>query len=150
MRIKTSGAIRRYRKTKTGRTNMFSGLVYCSDCGERLYYGATNNYRTEGAFFDCSVHWKHKDRCGTHYIREKVLYDLVLQHVQLVTGYSYRMWDTSWRIIRRVGRRAVVGHFGRMDQVWYGKRSVYRKDCSSARGVGRGKIKASNLRRMGL
>lgn len=64
--------------------------------------------------------------------------------------HSYRMWDTSWRIIRRVGRRAVVGHFGRMDQVWYGKRSVYRKDCSSARGVGRGKIKASNLRRMGL
>ena len=53
----------RHRKTKTGRTSMFSGLVFCSDCGEKLYYGATNNYRTEGAFFDCSVHWKHKDKC---------------------------------------------------------------------------------------
>ena len=53
-------------------------------------YGATNNYRTEGAFFDCSLHWKHKDKCGTHYIREKVLQQLVLQHIQMVTGYIYR------------------------------------------------------------
>ena len=72
----------RHRKTKSGRSSMFSGLVYCSDCGEKLYYGATNNYRTEGAFFDCSLHWKHKDKCGTHYIREKVLQQLVLQHIQ--------------------------------------------------------------------
>ena len=41
----------RHRKTKSGRSSMFSGLVYCSDCGEKLYYGATNNYRTEGAYF---------------------------------------------------------------------------------------------------
>ena len=80
----------RHRKTKSGRSSMFSGLVYCSDCGEKLYYGATNNYRTEGAFFDCSLHWKHKDKCGTHYIREKVLQQLVLQHIQMVTGYIYR------------------------------------------------------------
>ena len=80
----------RHRKTKSGRNSMFSGLVYCSDCGEKLYYGATNNYRTEGSFFDCSLHWKHKDKCGTHYIREKVQQQLVLQHIQLVTGYIYR------------------------------------------------------------
>ena len=46
----------RHRKTRTGRSSIFSGLVYCADCGEKLYYGATNNYRPEGAFFDCSLH----------------------------------------------------------------------------------------------
>ena len=46
----------RHRKTKSGRTSMFSGLVFCSDCGEKLYYGATNNYKPEGAFFECSLH----------------------------------------------------------------------------------------------
>lgn len=45
---------------------------------------------TERAFFDCSLHWKHKDTCGTHYIREKVLQQLVLQRIQMVTGYIYR------------------------------------------------------------
>lgn len=65
----------------------FSGLVYCAYCGEKLYYGATNNGKREGAFFDCSFHWKHKDKCGTHFIRESVLERMVLKHIQLVMGY---------------------------------------------------------------
>lgn len=81
--------LQRHRVTKTGRTSMFSGLVFCSECGARLYYSATVNHRTEGAFFECSTHWNHKEKCGTHYIREKVLYQLVLQHIQLVTDYIY-------------------------------------------------------------
>ena len=80
----------RHCKTRTGRSSIFSGLVYCADCGEKLYYGATNNYRPEGAFFDCSLHWKHKDKCGTHYIRETVLSHIVLKHIQAVTGYILR------------------------------------------------------------
>ena len=80
----------RHRMTRTGRSSIFSGLVYCADCGEKLYYGATNNYRPEGAFFDCSLHWKHKDKCGTHYIRETVLSHIVLKHIQAVTGYILR------------------------------------------------------------
>ena len=80
----------RHRKTRTGRSSIFSGLVYCSDCGSRLNYGATNNYETENAFFDCSLHWKHKDKCGTHYISEKVLSRLVLKHIQAVTEYILR------------------------------------------------------------
>lgn len=74
-------------KTKSGRTSIFSGLVFCADCGEKLYYGATNNGKVEGAFFDCSLHWKRKDKCGTHFIRESVLNRMVLRHIQLVTGY---------------------------------------------------------------
>ena len=80
----------RHRKTRSGRSSMFSGLVFCSDCGEKLYYGATNNYRTEGAFFDCSLHWKYKEKCPTHYIRESILECMVLKHMQLVTGYILR------------------------------------------------------------
>ena len=83
----------RHRKTKSGRSSMFSGLLFCSDCGEKLYYGATNNYKPECAFFDCSLHWKHKDKCPTHYIRESVLECMVLKHMQLVTGYILRYED---------------------------------------------------------
>ena len=80
----------RQRKTKSGCTSTFSGLVYCADCGEKLYYGATNNGKREEAFFDCSLHWKRKGKCGTHFIRESVLERLVLRHVQLVTYYILR------------------------------------------------------------
>ena len=80
----------RHRKTKSGRSSIFSGLVFCADCGEKLYYGATNNGKTEGAFFDCSVHWKDKAKCGTHYIRESILNRMVLKHIQAVTRYILR------------------------------------------------------------
>jgi hypothetical protein len=33
------------------------------------------------------MHWKHKDKCGTHFIRESVLERLVLKHIQLVTEH---------------------------------------------------------------
>lgn len=57
------------------------------DSDEKLYYGAPNNGKTAEAFFDCSLHWKHKDRCGTHLICESVPNRMVLRHIQLVTGY---------------------------------------------------------------
>ena len=88
----------RHRRTRTGRSSMFSGLVYCSDCGSKLYYGATNNYKPENAFFDCSLHWKRKDKCGTHYISEKVLSRLVLKHIQLVTEYILR-YEAHFRAV---------------------------------------------------
>ena len=77
----------RHRMTRTGRTSMFSGLVFCADCGAKMYYGATNNYKPQNAFFDCSLHWKDKEKCSTHYIRESVLERLVLRHIQMVTDH---------------------------------------------------------------
>lgn len=29
----------------------FRGLLYCADCGEKLYYSVTNNYKREQAYF---------------------------------------------------------------------------------------------------
>ncbi len=80
----------RHRMTRSGRTSMFSGLVFCADCGAKMNYGSTNNYKPQQAFFDCSLHWKDKEKCGTHYIRESVLERLVLHHIQLVTEYEIK------------------------------------------------------------
>lgn len=66
---------------------MFSDLVFCADCGSKMNYGSTNNYKPQQAFFDCSLHWKDKEKCSTHYIRESVLERLVLHHIQMVTEH---------------------------------------------------------------
>ena len=70
--------------TRTGIVSMFSGLVYCADCGEKLYYSATNNYKESQAYFFCSSYRKNSDVCSAHYIREKVIYSLVLENMQRV------------------------------------------------------------------
>lgn len=77
----------RRRPTKTGFVSMFSGLLYCANCGAKLYYGSTNNYKREGAFFFCSAYRKDTDLCSAHYIREKVVSEMVLEDMRRVFTY---------------------------------------------------------------
>ena len=80
----------RHRMTRTGRSSIFSGMVYCSDCGSKMQYGSSNNNDFSQDFFDCRLHKKHREKCGGHFIRVKVLEQLVLKHIQLVTSYILR------------------------------------------------------------
>lgn len=77
----------RRRPTKSGIVSMFSGLLYCADCGEKLYYSVTNNYSREQAYFFCSAYRKNSDVCSAHFIREKVIESLVLESMQRVLWY---------------------------------------------------------------
>ena len=77
----------RRRPNRTGEVSMFSGLLYCADCGEKLYYSVTNNYKREQAYFFCSAYRKNSDVCSAHYIREKVVEQLVLESMQRVLWY---------------------------------------------------------------
>ncbi|MCR5173909.1 MAG: DUF4368 domain-containing protein [Oscillospiraceae bacterium] len=74
----------RRRPTRTGIVSPFSGLLYCADCGEKLTYSSTNNYKREQAFFFCSSQRKAPGLCTAHYIRESVIHDLVLESMQRV------------------------------------------------------------------
>ena len=75
------------RPNRTGEVSIFSGLLYCADCGEKLYYSVTNNYSREQAYFFCSNYRKNTANCTAHYIREKVVYALVLESLQRVLFY---------------------------------------------------------------
>ena len=77
----------RRRPTRTGIVSMFSGLLYCADCGSKLGYSATNNYKRKQAFFFCSAYRSNSDVCSAHYIREKVIEELVLEGLQRLLWY---------------------------------------------------------------
>ena len=77
----------RRRPNRTGEVSMFSGLLYCADCGEKLYYSVTNNYKREQAYFFCSAYRKNSNVCSAHYIREKIVEQLVLESMQRVLWY---------------------------------------------------------------
>lgn len=80
----------RHRKTKTGKSSMFSGMLYCGDCGEKMYYCTTKHFEKRQDFFECSVHHKHRDQCKIHFIRAVVLEDLVQTHMNAVVSYVAR------------------------------------------------------------
>lgn len=82
-------ALRQHRRrpTRTGIVSMFSGLLYCADCGSKLGYSATNNYKREQAFFFCSAYRSNSNVCSAHYIRESVVGQLVLEGLQRLLWY---------------------------------------------------------------
>lgn len=55
--------------------------------GEKLYYSVTNNYSREQAYFFCSNYRKNTVNCTAHYIREKVVYALVIESLRRVLFY---------------------------------------------------------------
>lgn len=74
----------RRRPNKSGIVSPFSGLLYCADCGEKLYYSVTNNYKREQAYFFCSAYRKNSEVCSAHYIREKVVTETVLESMRRI------------------------------------------------------------------
>lgn len=82
-----------HRRTATGKSNMFSGLVFCNDCKQKLYYSTTSYFEKRQDFFICSTHRVNKDKCSGHYVRAVVLEKEVWKHIQEVISVVTRHED---------------------------------------------------------
>ncbi len=90
-----------------GEANPLTGLLYCADCGAKLY-----NHRTKGSgkkpypsdFFDCSAHTlakqKRTDACSNHHISTKALNELILSAVRTVSTYALSNRDEFMEKLR--------------------------------------------------
>jgi len=91
------------RVDKIGEANPFTGIVYCSDCGAKLYntrqakehyiekrFGKEYKHKTAN-FYTCSTYkttQKHlRKECTGHFIRTAVLQELVLDTIKRISGY---------------------------------------------------------------
>ena len=84
--------------------NLFSGLVYCADCGKPMRLHRT---RTKAADsynnFKCSTYSNRgKEACSGHYIRESQLRAIVLDDLRRVTQFA-RQKETL--LLHRVAKR---------------------------------------------
>ena len=69
----------------TGRTSLFSGLVYCADCVSKLHFCAAKSLRRDQEFFRCS-RYKRKE-CTIHFIRDVALQKIVLEAVSELSDF---------------------------------------------------------------
>ena len=78
---------RRYTKFKE--PSLFSGLVYCMDCGAVMTYHRTHGEKEAKARFICSNYRKNsKTTCSVHSIREEDLYAIVLDDLRRITHFA--------------------------------------------------------------
>lgn len=91
----TWDAVRKVRESKRRRNSMgdinkYSGLLYCADCGSKLYFARGTTIKPEQFNFICSRYRKHmgEELCTPHTIREVVLDEIVLEEIRKTVYYA--------------------------------------------------------------
>lgn len=74
------------RPTSIGETSKYSGLLFCADCGSKLYFNHKRADDPKSCSFNCS-HYRNnaKDKCTPHRIREVVPDELLLEELRRIT-----------------------------------------------------------------
>ena len=95
------------RPTRTGKTNMFSSIAYCADCGQKLYYCTSKYFESRQDHFVCSTSRKGKEECSTHFIRATILEQGVLAHLKYVIG-TVAGYENQFRKVLGAKQKAEV------------------------------------------
>lgn len=75
------------RPAATGRQSLFSGLVFCPDCGSKLYFCASKSLKPNQEFFCCSNYRSGRGTCSIHFIRNVVLEQIVLETISNLADF---------------------------------------------------------------
>ncbi len=78
------------RRTSMGDLNKYNGLLFCSDCGSKLYFVRGTTIKPENFSFICSRYRKHmgEEQCTPHGIKEVVLDEIILEEIRKATYYA--------------------------------------------------------------
>jgi len=87
------------RMTKAGRQALFSGLLYCADCGAKLHFATTKRFEHRQDHYVCANYKSNTGTCRAHFIREVVLEELVLGHLRAVTRFARLFEDDFIQLI---------------------------------------------------
>ena len=90
----------RRRPTKMGEMGMFSGMMFCADCGSIMYQCRATGFRREQEYYLCAGYRKSRDICGsTHSIRTVILEELILQNLRKVVSYAREQEDQFVKMV---------------------------------------------------
>ena len=77
------------RRTNMDEQNMFSGLVYCADCGKPMVLHRAHTMNASYNHFTCRTYKKDgTEVCSAHYIREVALKEIVLETIRRATEFA--------------------------------------------------------------
>ena len=84
--------VRKHKKRTQKRLDtpgLFSGLVFCADCGGTLTLHRAHSMKEGQVNFKCSTYGRYgKEACSSHYIRESQLKTIILDDLKRVTHYA--------------------------------------------------------------
>ena len=75
------------RPAKAERQGLFSGLLFCADCGGKLHFATSKSFEGKQDHYVCNNYKSNRGTCTAHYIREDVLREIVLERIRAVNEY---------------------------------------------------------------
>lgn len=75
------------RPSRMGEMGALSGMMFCADCGAKLYQVRANGWTHDKEYFVCATYRKKKGLCSSHQIRNVVIEELVLDDLQQVVSF---------------------------------------------------------------
>ncbi|MDD3199604.1 MAG: recombinase family protein [Eubacteriales bacterium] len=78
----------RRRLTPMGEMPILSGMIFCADCGNKLYQVRGRGWERDKEHFVCATYRKIKGGCSSHQIRNVVVEELLLDGIRRVTAYA--------------------------------------------------------------
>lgn len=77
----------RKKPTRSGKKSIFSGLLFCNDCGKKMHFQSSVTDLKAKDHYRCSSYKHDNSACTSHYITDEVLQIIVLENIQNVIAY---------------------------------------------------------------
>ncbi len=88
-RVQELRANKRRPAKQAQRQGLFSGLLYCADCGSKLHFATGKNMTPEQDCYRCTRYKSNTGDCTMHFIREETLKRFVLRRIFDVTAMFF-------------------------------------------------------------
>ena len=95
----------RRRLTPMGEMPILSGMLFCADCGTKLYQVRGRGWEHSKEYFVCATYRKQKGKCSSHQIRNVVIEQLLLDDIRRVTSYAREHEDEFVRLITQKSKQ---------------------------------------------
>lgn len=91
----------RRRLTPMGEMPMLSGMLFCADCGAKLYQVRHRGWEHDKEHFVCATYRKVKGGCSSHQIRNVVVEEILLSELQRITAFAREHEDEFLEMVTK-------------------------------------------------
>lgn len=94
------------RRTPLGEMPILSGMVYCADCGAKLYQVRSKDWNHDKEYMVCATYRKHgKHNCTSHQIRNTDIEKALLYMIQQVTSFARDYQDEFVEVVTKTNNK---------------------------------------------
>lgn len=98
----------RRRNTPQGEMPLLSGMVYCADCGAKMYQVRCKRFTHEQEYMVCATYRKlGKTNCPSHQIRNVVIEELLLKSIQDILAFARKDEDKFVTMVTQKSQAAL-------------------------------------------